>query len=237
MNVYVLTVIGIICGYLIGSIPFALIIGKVFYKTDVRNYGSGNLGSTNVARTLGPVAGILVLILDLLKGGLVPFIMYKISESVLAANYPNHLKYLAIIYCVTGFFVSLGHCHPIFAKFKGGKAVASICGFLLFMNYRLGLLAIIVFSIVILISRIVSLGSVSAAIVTMICQFIPFFRDCYLFTHNDLENSLTFFIYTMTLLMLGILLIYRHLGNINRLIHGQEKKFEFPKKNKDNKEK
>ncbi len=237
MDIYVFIVLGMIIGYLCGSIPIALIIGKLFYKVDVRKYGSGNLGSTNVARTLGAFAGANVLILDLLKGGLPALIMYKIAESVLTESFPEQLKYLSIIYCVTGFFVSLGHCHPLFAHFKGGKAVACICGFLLFMNIRLWLVAIIAFIIAVAISRIVSLGSLSAAIAVMIAQFIPYFKNCYLFTHNELNNRISFFIYSITLVLLGLLLIYRHLENIKRLIHGEEKKFHIEKvttKKKDN---
>ena len=83
MSIYYLVTIGALVGYLCGSIPFALIVGKLFYKTDVRNYGSGNLGSTNVGRTLGPVAGMTVMLLDLLKGGVPAFIMYHISENIL----------------------------------------------------------------------------------------------------------------------------------------------------------
>lgn len=236
MNIYVLTVIGIIVGYLFGSIPFALIIGKIFYKVDVRKYGSGNLGSTNVTRTLGFKAGIIVLILDLLKGGLIPFAMYHISAAILNSGNAileegaaGHLKYLSVIYCVTGFFAALGHCHPLFAKFKGGKGVACMCGFLLFMNYRLFLVGIIFFFIALLITKIVSVGSISAAIGVMIFQFIPWFNDYFLFKNNELSTRFSSFILTMTIFMLGILLIYRHIGNINRLIHGEEKKFHVEK--------
>ncbi len=240
MDIYVFIVIGMIVGYLCGSIPFALIIGKLFYKVDVRKYGSKNLGSTNVARTLGVTAGAVVLILDLIKGGLPPFIMYKIAESSLSDHFPEQLKYLSIVYCVTGFFVALGHCHPLFANFKGGKAVACICGFLLFMNFRLWLVGILTYLIVVIISRIISLGSISAAIAVMIAQFIPFFRHCYLFRYNELSpdiihTRIPLFVYTITLILLGLLLIYRHIGNINRLIHGEEKKFHIEKVTKKNK--
>lgn len=234
MDIYVLIVIGIIVGYLFGSIPFALIVGKVFYKTDVRNLGSGNLGSTNVARTLGPVAGLFVFILDFLKGGLIPFLMYKIAEGCVSEE---HLKFISCIYCITGFFVCLGHCYPIFSHFKGGKAVASIFGYLVFMNYRLALLALISFIIAFAITRIVSVGSLTAAIVVMPLHFIPFLKDSYLFTHDELNSALIgtrlpSFVFSMVIFLLGTLLIYRHLVNIKRLIHHEEKKFSFAKNKK-----
>ena len=99
MSIYYFIIIGGIVGYLIGSIPFALIIGKVFYKVDVRKHGSGNLGSTNVGRTLGPVAGVSVMILDILKAGLPSLIMYKLAEASLANNpeYSHQLVYLSSI--------------------------------------------------------------------------------------------------------------------------------------------
>ncbi|MCI5745538.1 MAG: glycerol-3-phosphate 1-O-acyltransferase PlsY [Erysipelotrichaceae bacterium] len=231
MDIYTFVVLGMIVGYLIGSIPFGLIIGKLFYKIDIRNYGSKNLGATNTARTLGAKAGICVLILDMLKGGLPAFLMYKISESYLIINFPDQVCYLAIVYCVTGLFAALGHCHPLFLGFNGGKGVATILGFIAFMNYKLLITIIITFMIVILLSRIVSLGSITCAIVVTILQFIPFFKDCYIFTNNDLSCRLTSFIYHLVLLTMAALLIYRHLANIERLLKKQEKKFSIEKVN------
>ncbi len=229
MELYVFIVISMVVGYLFGSIPFALIIGKIFYKTDVREYGSGNLGSTNVARTLGIGAGLITLILDALKGGLVPFIMYTISKNAIDTSYND---YLPSIYYITGIFVCIGHCFPIFTKFKGGKAVASIFGFLIFMNYRLALLALGTFIIVFLISRIVSLSSISAAIIVMILHFIPFLRNSYLFNNLNFDpnNKIPEIIFSITIFILGTLLICRHIPNIKRLFKHEEKQFKFSKK-------
>lgn len=236
MDIYAFVVLGAFIGYLIGSIPFALVIGKVFYKVDVRNYGSKNLGATNVTRTLGVAAGLVVLILDLLKGGLPAFIFYKIAENTILnnQNLAEQAKYLSIVYCITGACTCLGHCHPIFAGFRGGKAVASICGFLLFMNIYLFIIGIIVYIVTLLITKIVSVSSISAAIIVLLCSFIPIFENCYLFTHNELDNSLSQFVYYIVVVFLALLLIYRHIPNINRLMKGQEKKFHIEKiKNKD----
>jgi glycerol-3-phosphate acyltransferase PlsY len=234
MSIYYLIIIGGLVGYLFGSIPFALIIGKVFYKTDVRNHGSGNLGSTNVGRTLGPIAGIIVMLLDIIKAGLPSLAMYKISELVLINNheYSHQLVNLSCVYCVTGLMACFGHCHPCFANFKGGKGVASICGFLLFMNFRLFLVAILTYLVILLIFKIISVSSISAAMTTIISSFFPFFRKCYLFTHGEMNNELSLFIYSITLVMLALLLIHRHIPNIERLLKGKEKKFKFEHKNR-----
>ena len=234
MNIYYFIVIGGLIGYLCGSIPFALLIGKIFYKVDVRNHGSGNLGSTNVGRTLGPVAGIIVMLLDVLKAGLPAFIMYKIAENSIISNdiYSHQSEYLSCVYCVTGLLACIGHCHPCFANFKGGKGVASIGGFLVFMNYKLALVAIVTYVTMFLITKIISLGSISAAMSTIIVSFFNFFKDCYLFKHNELNNELSVFIYYITLVMLALLLIHRHIPNIERLLKGQEKKFKFEHKNR-----
>lgn len=235
MDIYSYIVISMFIGYIIGSIPFALIIGKVFYKVDVRKFGSGNLGATNVARTLGWFAGFLVLLLDALKGGLPGLIMYKIAEHGLIKNgFENQLCYLSIIYCVTGFFSCIGHCHPLFANFKGGKAVASMCGFIVFMNYRLFIAGLIAFVICIILFRIVSIGSLIAAFTITICSFFEFFRKSYLFTHDELHTKLSLFIYLLTIIFLFLLLLYRHLDNITRLLKHEEHKFKIDKVKKTN---
>lgn len=234
MSIYYFIIIGGIVGYLIGSIPFALIIGKMFYKVDVRNYGSGNLGSTNVGRTLGPLAGIICMLIDIAKAGVPALIMYKIAESVLINNptLSSQAIYLSIVYCITGLASCFGHCFPLFANFKGGKAVASIAGFIACMNYKLAIVAFGTYFIVFLITKIISLGSISTAITTFIASFIPFFKDCYLFTNNELSNNISLIIFHITLFILGALLILRHIPNIKRLINGQEKKFKFEHKNR-----
>ena len=110
-------IIAILAGYFLGSIPFALVIGKVFFKKDIRNYGSGNLGGGNAGRVLGKKAGVSVMTLDILKVSLAIFIAgcLKDGEGIAVA---------------AGLAAAIGHCFPIFARFKGGKAVATMYGFL-----------------------------------------------------------------------------------------------------------
>ena len=231
MSLFDFVVLGTIIGYLFGSIPFALIIGKVFYHTDVRKYGSGNLGSTNVARTLGAKAGAIVLILDLLKGGLVSFLIYLIGNSVVTnssnAEIVKYAEYTPTIFFVTAICICLGHAFPIFANFKGGKCVASIFGILLFHNYKLAFIGLLFYLIVVITTHIVSLGSLSAAVGVLIFSFIPWFDIPYLFViNNDLVNIL----YHITLFVLGTILILRHIPNIQKMIKGTEKRFEFGNK-------
>lgn len=119
MNYLNLTV-AILVGYIVGSIPWALIVGKVFYGVDVRKHGSGNLGGTNVLRTLGKVPGISVMVLDALKALLFMAVL--------------HLLKMDDIVPFAGLAVLIGHCFPVFANFKGGKAVASAVGYVLAVN-------------------------------------------------------------------------------------------------------
>lgn len=114
------TLLCLVIGYLLGSIPFALVIGKVFYKTDVRNFGSGNLGGTNAGRVLGAKAGIAVIACDILK------VVIAIAVSSLIS--PSTSIW-------TGLAAAIGHCYPVFAHFKGGKAVATMFGFLLATSF------------------------------------------------------------------------------------------------------
>ena len=104
-------------GYLIGSVPFAYVIGKAFYHTDVRQHGSGNLGGSNTGRVLGKKAGLAVMTLDLLKATLSVFLATKISAQPCAVS-------------LAALFTAIGHCYPVFLRFHGGKAVAALYGFL-----------------------------------------------------------------------------------------------------------
>lgn len=126
----------ILLGYLYGSIPFALVIGKVFYNTDVRESGSGNLGGTNAGRVLGKKAGISVIVLDALKAVI---IFYLSSYLSLKFNLNPDIKYIAGLACI------FGHCYPIFAEFRGGKAVSTSLGYFLVLNHYMQLLLLLYF--------------------------------------------------------------------------------------------
>ncbi|MEM5021848.1 glycerol-3-phosphate 1-O-acyltransferase PlsY [Bacillus subtilis] len=186
----------IILAYLIGSIPSGLIVGKLAKGIDIREHGSGNLGATNAFRTLGVKAGSVVIAGDILKGTLataLPFLMHVDIHPLLA-----------------GVFAVLGHVFPIFAKFKGGKAVATSGGVLLFYAPLLFITMVAVFLIFLYLTKFVSLSSMLTGIYTVIYSF--FVHDTYLL---------------IVVTLLTIFVIYRHRANIKRIINKTEPKVKW----------
>lgn len=192
----------ILLGYLYGSIPFALVIGKVFYNTDVRESGSGNLGGTNAGRVLGKKAGISVIVLDALKAVI---IFYLSSYLSLKFNLNPDIKYIAGLACI------FGHCYPIFAEFRGGKAVSTSLGYFLCIEPLYAVVAIVVFLLVLKISKYVSLSSISTALIVLCIT--PF-----------LAVSITA---KLCMLVAVILLVYRHKDNIKRIKNHTESKIQW----------
>ncbi len=192
----------ILLGYLYGSIPFALVIGKVFYNTDVRERGSGNLGGTNAGRVLGKKAGISVIVLDALKAVI---IFYLSSYLSLKFNLNPDIKYIAGLACI------FGHCYPIFAEFRGGKAVSTSLGYFLCIEPLYAVVAIVVFLLVLKISKYVSLSSISTALIVLCIT--PF-----------LAVSITA---KLCMLVAVILLVYRHKDNIKRIKNHTESKIQW----------
>ena len=192
----------ILLGYLYGSIPFALVIGKVFYNTDVRESGSGNLGGTNAGRVLGKKAGISVIILDALKAVVIFYLSNYLS---LKFNLNPDIKYIAGLACI------FGHCYPIFAEFRGGKAVSTSLGYFLCIEPLYAVVAIVVFLLVLKISKYVSLSSISTALI-ILC-IIPF-----------LAVSVTA---KICILLAVILLVYRHKDNIKRIRNHTESNIQW----------
>ncbi len=189
----------IILSYLYGSIPFALVVGKLFYKTDVRKHGSGNLGGSNTGRVLGKKAGVAVIILDALKA----FVVMVVSSLVLNAIGANeNIKYICAFACI------LGHCYPIFAGFKGGKAVSSGIGFFLAINFVGAILSLVVFFIVLKLTKYVSLASVLATSAVFVC--IPLLG---LPLYGSISTG-----------AIILLIIYRHRGNLVRIKNKTENK-------------
>lgn len=194
-------IIAVLIGYLLGSIPFALVIGKVFYNTDIREHGSGNLGGSNAGRVLGKNAAVSVIALDVLK-------------VVLAIFITSHFAYSEMASIWAGFAAAFGHCYPVFAQFKGGKAVATMFGFLLgisiftFHNPMMIVIPFIVFAIVLVAGKMVSLASMCAAVTSTI----------YIFTQTTATST------NVASLLITILIIYRHRANIKRIMDGNENK-------------
>ena len=162
-------ILSIIISYLMGSIPFGLILTKIFLKKDIRDIGSGNIGATNVLRTGNKIIGYLTLSLDILKA-VIPVLYIKF-------NYPE------LVY-VSSLSVFIGHVFPLWLKFKGGKGVATYVGILFSINYILGLVFLISWLITFFISKYSSLGSILASLI------IPFF----IFFNTNYENEYFFII-------------------------------------------
>lgn len=191
----------ILLAYLLGSIPSALWIGKIFYKTDIREHGSGNLGGTNTFRTLGVKAGLIVSILDVLKGTaavLLPLLP-------LFANTDIHPLLLGVTAVV-------GHMYPIFANFKGGKAVATSGGVILGYHWPIFVLMLLCFFIILKLSKMVSLTSMALGVIALV----------YTVLYNVLyQQDIPFLI---VIIVLSTFIIYRHRTNIGRIKAGTEPK-------------
>ena len=198
MNLFICFVL-IILSYLYGSIPFALVIGKLFYNTDIRTSGSGNLGGTNAGRILGKKAGISVIILDASKC-CISILMAKFAIEHFQLN--ADILYLCALACV------IGHCYPIFAGFRGGKAVSVAMGYALMTNIYAFAIGVVIFLIVLKITKYVSLSSILAS--TSILIVSPW-----------LGYSMAGI---LTNLCIVTLLIYKHKDNIKRMMNHTENK-------------
>lgn len=180
--------------YLLGSLPFSYFIGEKFFGTDIRSKGSGNPGTTNAFRSFGAKAGILTLVLDVLKGSL----------AVIIGSYLGGEKGALIALLIA----PIGHIFSCILKFKGGKGMATTAGALITFDYKIALVLLVVFLIVFFTSRIVSLASITtAAFANFVALY--FYGRSY---------------FTLVILMLSILIIVKHRENISRLINKTEKK-------------
>lgn len=206
----------ILMSYILGSIPTALIIGKVFFKKDIRQYGSGNLGGSNTGRVLGKKIGLLVMVLDILKAA----IAVLLTKIIISNTNPNLLK-LSIY--LSSAFALIGHCYTCFANFKGGKAVASTFGVLLITNIYLFLICLALYGIMLKVCKLVSLSSIIIFFIAAALTFIPFFR------HSPLLNIELDLFYTLTLFLIACFVVYRHRSNIKRLKAGTENKITWMK--------
>ena len=184
----------IVIAYLIGSISPALLVGKIFYNTDIRTMGSGNLGTTNTFRCLGKKAGVIVFVLEISKG---------IIATMLPSLVLGRVEYLSIF----GAFAMIGHVYPIFANFKGGKAVATGSGVFIFLYPTLSLILVAIFFSTLFITGYVSLGSILICLTSIV--YLSIF-----------ESGIDKWI----MIVMCIFVIYMHKSNIKRLLNGTENK-------------
>jgi len=206
--VIVLSFIGlIILGYLIGSIPVGFILVKLAKGTDIRDYGSGNIGMTNVIRIMGVKAGIFVFFTDMAKGAAAVALAWPIFTSS-----PEMVAWGQM---AGGAAAVIGHSWPVYIGFRGGRGIATGFGALLTVSWPVGLIAFVVFLAVVGLSRYVSLGSILGAL-TMLIAMIPFVvLDVGSFGH---------FAYVAFGLVVVPIVIFRHRDNIRRLLSGTESK-------------
>ncbi|MEZ4691820.1 MAG: glycerol-3-phosphate 1-O-acyltransferase PlsY [Ignavibacteria bacterium] len=211
-----LNLIGIIVtSYLIGSIPSALIVGKLFKKIDIRNYGSGNLGSTNAFRVLGVPLGILVQAMDISKGLIaVLFVSTFFYDNLPFTNY-TPFEDLTVLKIIAGISAVLGHTFSVFVNFKGGKGINTALGMLISLAPVDVGISVGFFILIVLSSGYVSLGSIVASFVFPVTMFV---RENVFKVEIYGYNTLIFFSIGVSLL-----LIYNHRENIKRLLYGNRK--------------
>ncbi|HCW7719685.1 TPA: glycerol-3-phosphate 1-O-acyltransferase PlsY [Staphylococcus aureus] len=198
-------IVMLLLSYLIGAFPSGFVIGKLFFKKDIRQFGSGNTGATNSFRVLGRPAGFLVTFLDIFKGFITVFFPLWLpvhADGPISTFFTNGL--------IVGLFAILGHVYPVYLKFQGGKAVATSAGVVLGVNPILLLILAIIFFIVLKIFKYVSLASIVAAICCVIGSLI--IQD---------------YILLIVSFLVSIILIIRHRSNIARIFRGEEPKIKW----------
>ncbi|CXL43202.1 glycerol-3-phosphate 1-O-acyltransferase PlsY [Staphylococcus aureus] len=198
-------IVMLLLSYLIGAFPSGFVIGKLFFKKDIRQFGSGNTGATNSFRVLGRPAGFLVTFLDIFKGFITVFFPLWLpvhADGPISTFFTNGL--------IVGLCAILGHVYPVYLKFQGGKAVATSAGVVLGVNPILLLILAIIFFVVLKIFKYVSLASIVAAICCVIGSLI--IQD---------------YILLVVSLLVSIILIIRHRSNIARIFRGEEPKIKW----------
>ena len=212
----VLYIVMAIIAYLIGSISFSVIISKKMAGFDVREKGSGNAGSTNMLRSVGKKAAGITLLCDILKG------VVAILIAILLGNiFKDSNKELLLQ--IAGIAVVLGHTFPIFFGFKGGKGVATSLGILLMSNWQIGLICLVFGVVLIILTRMVSLGSCMSAILFPV---LTLFIDENYTVLTESKNGNVYFIYSV---IMAIIVLYNHRSNIKRILNGTENKISFKK--------
>lgn len=194
----------VILAYLIGSIPSAVWVSQRFFNIDIRDYGSGNAGATNVYRTLGSKWGTIVMLIDMLKG------MIAVKLALLLPEYADLETAFQNLQIILGMAAVLGHVFPIWADFKGGKGVATLFGMVLGISPLTALSCIGVFALVLYLTRFVSLSSILASIAFPVFILVIF----------DVDDQF----YRVFAIAVALLVILTHQKNIGRLIRGEESK-------------
>lgn len=204
-----------IIAYAIGSINFSVLISKKMAGFDVREKGSGNAGTTNMLRSVGKKAAAITLLCDILKG------VVAILIAVIAGNIVKNVD-KAVLVQIAGILVVVGHTFPIFFEFKGGKGVATSLGVLMMINWKIGLICLVFAIAIMAFSRMVSMGSIGAAILFPVLTL-------FISTNFIVEASgIKYFIFSV---ILAAIVIFNHRENIKRIASGTENKLSFKNTN------
>ncbi|CAM4302807.1 glycerol-3-phosphate acyltransferase PlsY [Pedobacter westerhofensis] len=210
----IFSISALILAYLCGSIPTAVWIGQAFYGIDVREYGSGNAGATNTFRVLGKKAGMAVMTIDIAKGYTATKLAYFIGLSVTG---PHNSSQFVNYELALGVTAVMGHLFPIFAGFRGGKGVATLFGMILAVNLPAAMLCVLVFVVILLVTKYVSLSS--------ICAGFTFPLGIVFVLHSTIKSEV---LYSMCVC---ILILVTHQKNLERLLKGKESKVYLFKRN------
>jgi acyl phosphate:glycerol-3-phosphate acyltransferase len=212
----------IVLSYLVGSIPTSIIVSKMARGIDIRDYGSGNAGGTNVMRVLGWKHGIFVMLLDALKGVIAVIVVARLFQGTVPFNNATPFDDFTLVQIIAGIAAVIGHIWTVFAGFKGGKGIATALGMLLMITTIDMLIAIGAFLVVVSVSKYVSLGSIVAAIVVPLALVVR--ENIFNVDIQGYHTILPFII------ALSLLVIFTHRKNVVRLINGSESKISFSKK-------
>lgn len=207
---FILCAIG---GYLLGSIPFGLVLTKMAGYGDIRKIGSGNIGATNVLRTGNKTLALLTVLLDAFKAGIAAWAAYHLvkNNAYIFCNYITTENTVASL--IAGTMGVIGHNFPVWLKFKGGKGVASAFGFILMTNWQIAVLVLITWLVMAILFKYSSLAAITAA------ASVPFYA---FFMAEP--------VYAIFYTAVALLVLVRHHTNISRLLKGQESKISFKKK-------
>ncbi len=208
----VYNVIIAVIAYLIGSINFSVILSKKMAGFDVREKGSGNAGTTNMLRSVGKKAAALTLLCDILKGVVAILIAMFIGWAFKVENQ-------SLLVQIAGIAVVLGHTFPIFFGFKGGKGVATSLGILVMSNWQIGLICLVFGVLLIVLTRMVSLGSCAAAVLFPVLTL--FITENYIVSQGSG--------YLIFSIILAVIVLFNHRSNIKRIMAGKENRISFKK--------
>lgn len=209
----------VLVSYLLGSLNFSIIFSKGVVKKDIRESGSGNAGATNMLRTYGRKFALLTMLGDIIKVAIAIIIAFLIFGSPVKYLFasptdPTELQQIMFYKQFAGFFCVVGHIFPVFFKFKGGKGVAACTGMVIMVDWRIALILFVIFVIIVAISKWISLGSITIAILYPVLLYV-FYKNI---------------IVTLIALIFAVMVVVAHRQNIKRILNKTENKISFKKK-------